>query len=374
MPHASIIIRITPFAYKGERRVASELPYDEALTAEVKQLSGARWSRSLNHWHIPESDEVIDLMLRHFKGKAWVDYSAFIRKPVATQCQKTASAQQKPKALTTQATLFPQLLTELHTFREWLLHKRYSDSTVKTYLQVLEVFLKFVSPRQVADITNEDMVRFVNEYILPNGLSFAYQNQVVNAVKLFFSVVHGATLSTDKLQRPRSQHKLPNVLSKEEVKDILDAPTNLKHRTMLSLIYACGLRRSELLNLKLEHVDSRRGLLIIKDAKGHKDRVVPISDKVIGMLRAYYRASKPKQWLFEGQFTDTQYSARSLEKCFEKNTNHQASNAALVTAQLCHPFAGVGNRPQVYSGTAGTQKQQNHRNLYPCQQKKFTAN
>ena len=270
MSHASIIIRITPFEYKGERRVALEFPYDEALTAEVKQLPGARWSRSLSHWHIPESDEVIDLMLRHFKGKAWVDYSSFIRKPLGTQCHKPASAQQKPKALTTtQATLYPQLLTDLHTFRQWLLHKRYSDSTVKTYLQVLEVFLKFVSPKQATDITNEDMVGFVNDYILPNGLSFSYQNQVVNAVKLFFSVIRGATLSTDKLQRPRSQHKLQNVLSKEEVKEILEAPTNLKHRTMLNMIYACGLRRSELLNLKLEHVDSRRGLLIIKDAKGH---------------------------------------------------------------------------------------------------------
>lgn len=340
MSHASIIIRITPFEYKGERRVALEFPYEEALTAEVKQLPGARWSRSLSHWHIPESDEVIDLMLRHFKGKAWVDYSSFIRKPLATQCHKPASAQQKPKALTTtQATLYPQLLTELHTFRQWLLHKRYSDSTVKTYLQVLEVFLKFVSPKQATDITNEDMVRFVNDYILPNGLSFSYQNQVVNAVKLFFSVIHGAKISTDKLQRPRSQHKLPNVLSKEEVKEILEAPKNLKHRTMLSLIYACGLRRSELLNLKLEHVDSRRGLLIIKDAKGHKDRVVPISDKVIEMLREYYKACKPKQWLFEGQFTDTQYSARSLEQIL-KNALKQTRIIKPVTLHwLRHSYA-----------------------------------
>jgi len=185
MPHASTIIRLTPFELRGEKRVALEFPYDEALTAEVKQLKGARWSSSCNRWHIPESDEVIDLMLKQFKGKAWVDYSAFREKHPATRGNRTTSAQQKTII---QTTLSPQLLEELHTFRQWLLHKRYSDSTVKTYLQVLEVFLRFVSPKQANEITSVDMVRFVNEYILPNGLSFAYQNQVVNVIILEHTV------------------------------------------------------------------------------------------------------------------------------------------------------------------------------------------
>jgi integrase/recombinase XerD len=321
--------------YHGEKRVALEFPYHEALTAEVKQLSGARWSHTRNLWHIPETEGVIDRMLRQFKGKAWVDYSAFRTTPVKTQCHNT-SVQQKPTTLTT---LTPTLLTELDTFRKWLLHKRYSHSTIKTYMQVLEVFLKFVQPTPTAEITNKDMVRFVNEYILPNGLSFAYQNQVVNAAKLFFRVINGATLIPENLQRPRSQHKLPNVLSKEDVKNILEASTNLKHRTMLSLIYACGLRRSELLNLRPEHVDSKRGLLIIKDAKGHKDRVVPISQKVIEMLREYYKACKPKKWLFEGQFPETPYSARSLEQVL-KNTLKKARITKPVTLHwLRHSYA-----------------------------------
>jgi len=96
MPHTSTIIRITPLEYRGEKRVALEFLYNEAITAEIKQLPGASWSRSRNRWHIPESDGVIDLMLRQFKGKAWVDYSAFRTKFAATQCYKTSSAQQKP--------------------------------------------------------------------------------------------------------------------------------------------------------------------------------------------------------------------------------------------------------------------------------------
>jgi len=100
-----------------------------------------------------------------------------------------------------------------------------------------------------------------------------------------------------------------------------------------------GMSLSPTLNLRPEHVDSKRCLLIIKDAKGHKDRVVPISDKVIGMLREYYRASKPKQWLFEGQFPDTQYSPRSLEQVL-KNALKKARITKPVTLHwLRHSYA-----------------------------------
>jgi integrase/recombinase XerD len=114
---------------------------------------------------------------------------------------------------------------------------------------------------------------FNSNYIIKNGYSSAYQNQVINGVKLFFSFTGNGKFNVEKTERPRREHKLPNVLSKQEVASILGALSNLKHRTMLSLIYACGLRRSELLNLKPENIDSKRHLLIILNAKGKKDRV-----------------------------------------------------------------------------------------------------
>jgi integrase len=107
-------------------------------------------------------------------------------------------------------------------------------------------------------------------------------------------------------------------LSKEEVLKILHALINQKHRTMLSLVYACGLRRGELLGLKPENIDSQRHLLIILNAKGRKDRVVPISDKVITMLREYYKAYKPKVWLFEGQEPGKQYSEKSIQSVLKQ--------------------------------------------------------
>jgi len=167
-------------------------------------------------------------------------------------------------------------------------------------------------------VTNDDVVLFVNQYILKHKYSFSYQNQILNALKLYFKEVRKSRIEVDALQRPRREHKLPNVLSKEEVKAIIEALTNTKHRTMLSLIYACGLRRSELLNLKIGDVDSKRYMLIIRNSKGYKDRQVPISDKTIEMLREYYKMYKPKIGLFEGQKIAEKYSERSLEQILKK--------------------------------------------------------
>ena len=157
------------------------------------------------------------------------------------------------------------------------------------------------------------MIRFNNEYILEQKLSSSFQNQIVNAIKLYFSSRKGMKLNPELVHRPRREKTLPNVLSKEEVKAILEAPTNLKHRSMLSLIYACGLRRSELLNLTFKDIHSERNLLLIKQSKGKKDRVIRISNKIIYLLRDYYKAYKPKTWLFEGQQVNKKYSERSIQ-------------------------------------------------------------
>ena len=102
------------------------------------------------------------------------------------------------------------------------------------------------------------------------------------------------------------------IRDREEIKQILNAHGNIKHKAMLSLIYSCGLRRSELLNLKLTDIDSKRGLVIIRQAKGKKDRIAPLSVKVLELLRNYYMAYKPTFWLFEGQNKQSRYDERSL--------------------------------------------------------------
>ena len=203
----------------------------------------------------------------------------------------------------------------------------------------ITVFLRFIKPKTSAEATNEDMQRFVYQYMIPRKLSFSYQNQAVNAAKLFFKTIKGSVLITEQLERPRHEHKLPNVLSKEEVAAILQVLVNQKHRTMLSLIYACGLRRGELLNLKPENVDSKRHLLLILNAKGKKDRVIPISDKVIMMLREYYKMYKPKTWLFEGQNAGEQYSDKSIQSVLKQALEKAKVSKPVTLHWLRHSYA-----------------------------------
>lgn len=123
------------------------------------------------------------------------------------------------------------------------------------------------------------------------------------------------------------------------MKAILEAPKNIKHQAMLSLIYACGLRRGELLNLNLMDIQSERNLLLIRQAKGKKDRVIPISSKLIELLRSYYKECKPKTWLFEGQFPNTPYSAKSLESVLKQSLTKAKIDKPVSLHWLRHSYA-----------------------------------
>ena len=141
------------------------------------------------------------------------------------------------------------------------------------------------------------------------------------------------------VHRPKQATVLPNVLSKEETKRLLLALRNVKHKTMLSLVYSCGLRRSELLNLKLPDIDSNRKLVIVRQAKGKKDRIVPLSDKILILLREYYVAYKPLQWLFEGQVKGERYDERSLANVLKQAVEKAEINKPVTLHWLRHSYA-----------------------------------
>lgn len=217
--------------------------------------------------------------------------------------------------------------------------KRYSASTIKTYSEALKSFLVFYREKSLSEITNEDVIIYNNNFILKNNLSASYQNQIVNAIKLFFRTVQNKQIEVDKIHRPKRAKILPNVLSKEEIKLILNAHSNIKHKIMLSLIYSCGLRRSELLHLKFADIDSKRGIVIIRQGKGKKDRIVPLSLKILGLLRDYYIAFKPKIWLFEGQNQGEMYSEYSLQSVLKQALQKVGTTKPVTLHWLRHSYA-----------------------------------
>ncbi|WP_291098116.1 MULTISPECIES: tyrosine-type recombinase/integrase [unclassified Flavobacterium] len=266
--------------HKKEKRIAVYFEKNAEFIARIKEIGGARWSQSLVAWHLPDTEENRE------------------RFNLAPHSHSLPSVEG---------------IAQIEKFKQWLRSKRYSESTIATYSEALKSFLVFYREKTIAEITNEDVIIYNNEYILKNNLSASYQNQITNAIKLYFKTIRETKIDIDKIHRPKRAKLLPNVLSKEEIKLILNVHSNIKHKMMLSLIYSCGLRCGELLALQPVHIDSKRNIVLLKNSKGKKDRIVPLSSKILEMLRDYYKVYKPKTYLFEGQTSGLPYDARSLQ-------------------------------------------------------------
>jgi integrase/recombinase XerD len=197
----------------------------------------------------------------------------------------------------------------------------------------------YFNDKPVSTLTNQDVIDYNTHYILKKNLSTSFQNQVVNAIKLYFNTLQNIEIVIDKIHRPRREKLLPNVLSKDEIKKILEAHSNIKHKTMLSVIYSCGLRRSELINLKPADIDSKRNIIIIRQAKGKKDRIVPLSQKVLALLRTYYIGYKPVTWLFEGQRGNEPYDERSLANVLKQAVEKANIQKPVSLHWLRHSYA-----------------------------------
>ncbi len=170
------------------------------------------------------------------------------------------------------------------------------------------------------------------------NISISQQNQRINAIKFYHEKVLGRDKQYYELYRLRKEHKLPEVLSKSEVKRIFNVTENLKHKCILMLIYLAVLRRSELLNLKLTDIDSKRMVININGAKGKKDRISLLSDNLLQLLRKYYKEYRPQKYLFEGQ-NGGKYSESSVRNILKKSGQKAGIKKVVTPHMLRHSFA-----------------------------------
>lgn len=316
--------------YKNEVRLFLRFSYNREMIDLVRQLNGAVFSYSVKAWHVAYAKNHPAYLREFFRSHGiavtYINEGAPVPVPRGEHL----------KVLGESTDLIAKKVASL---KSWMSARRYSDSTIDTYCDALSLFLRYFKEKPIEEISNEDIIEFNNAYILKNHLSSSFQNQIINAVKLFFHTVEQKRVNVELIYRPKREKLLPNVLSKEEVKQILNAHSNLKHKAMLSLIYSCGLRCGELLRLKPEHVDSKRGILIIKQSKGRKDRIAPLSQKIIELLRMYYTASKPRLYLFEGQHPGEAYDARSLQNVLKQAVAKAGITKPVTLHWLRHSYA-----------------------------------
>jgi integrase/recombinase XerD len=327
-------IEVKPLVHHNTNRLGLYFAVDQELIALVKTFADAKWSQTNKCWHIANNRANLKELFAVFKGKAYVNADALF----SPKTKEKVSAEPTEKMIVA-GELSAEHFKKIAQFKDWLNSRRYSPNTIKTYTDALRTFLKFYHSKPIDEINNQDLIRFNNDYILHNGFSSSFQNQVVNAIKLFFRKIENTQLEVDLIHRPKREKKLPNVLSKEEVKHILDAPSNIKHKAMLSLIYACGLRAGELIRIKPNDVDSKRGLLIVRQSKGKKDRITPLSEKIITLLREYYKIYKPKTYLFEGQIKGNPYDMRSLQQVLKRSLQKSKIDKPVTLHWLRHSYA-----------------------------------
>jgi integrase/recombinase XerD len=306
--------------YHGKDRLFIRFGYHPDIIERVRLMQGALFSRSNGAWHVEYSEGM-------------VRYAELVLREFGAIVNNIPAPEPDPLEFSMRAEIWKQV----HQFVQYLNHKRYSPSTIKSYSEAIKTF--FLETAKLPEqVTHEDIIAYSNK-LRDRGLSATVQNQMASGLKLFYSRIHNRLIDIDKIERPRREKKLPNVLSKEEVKKILSVSGNLKHRCILSLIYACGLRRSELINLQPQDLDSQRGLLIVRQSKNKRDRVVPIPVSLIEQLRDYYKSFRPVKWLFEGMVPAERYSEQSLQSLFKHAVQKAGIKKPATLHWLRHSYA-----------------------------------
>lgn len=322
LPLPSVILDFD--LHRNKQIISIRFDKDWGVYACVKNEVGATWSQTAKYWYLDFSEanktRAINLLSEFALDTSRLDRKAKVYRQNMHDV------------------VLPDNMQEQMTrFRKWLQTKRYSDATVNTYGSLVVFFCKYLIKRNCTEMSPMIVPRFNYEFIVQPNKSIAYQNQAINAIKQYFEYC-GIPLEVGDIERPKREKKLPVVLSMDEVRRIIDGTYNLRHKTLLCLIYSGGFRLGEALQLKLCDIDSDRMLIHIKSAKGRKDRYTLLSRKALAIMREYYRVYSPKVYLFEGPKGEC-YSPRSVQSVVKNAVARAGINKRVTPHSLRHSFA-----------------------------------
>jgi site-specific recombinase XerD len=223
---------------------------------------------------------------------------------------------------------------------EKMIRRNYSKSTINSYIGFLKKYARYCKAHSLNP--EEDAIPFIQS-LIKEGYSTSSQNQAINAIKYYWENLLNKERAYIEIERPMKEKKLPEVLSLEEVNSIFNVCRNFKHLMIFKTIYACGLRISELINLEIQDINNKRNTIKIRNAKGKKDRIIPIPEELLVELRQYYKIYKPYHYLFEGQGSSMdnpkKYSASSIQNIIKKLSKQAGIRRKITTHTLRHSYA-----------------------------------
>jgi site-specific recombinase XerD len=318
---------------KGNAMIGLQFYPDKVIQALLKSLPSIKWSKELQMAYIPNQKDNLQNVYEIFKGVAWINGKQFYGNSKGKEIG-TVDMNSLRKSYDNKMTNVKSIPT---SFIDTLERKHYAFNTAKVYTSHFSMFINHFATIPINELTDLNVNEYLN-FLIQKGASKSYLNSSVNAIKFYFEVVLGMPNSFYNVDRPRKDHKLPKVISKEEVLRMIETTTNLKHKCLIALLYSTGMRRSELMNLKLTDVDSKRMLVVVRGAKGNKDRNTLLGENILYMLRAYFKEYRPKEYLFEGQ-KGGQYSEKSIANVVKKAGRLAKTRIEVTPHMLRHCFA-----------------------------------
>lgn len=276
--------------HKGKKVIFIQFEYSEELKNQLRnRFPSVRWSAGKKMWHLPDLPSVrTALSLK--------------------QKEVGSSAKQKIHSVNQKA---------LNTFVEQLKLKGYSENTQKMYVSEFSHLLELLNDKNVNDLTPDRLKSYFLYCVDTLKMKERKMNGKINAIKFYFEQVLQQPEMFLNIPRPKTPKTLPKRLTKNEIKKIFAQLKNTKHLLILQLCYGMGLRVSEVVNLKISHIDSGKMQVLITGTKGKKDRYVNLPESVQDLLQYYYTEYQPKEWLFEGQYGG-QYAKSSVQQVFKR--------------------------------------------------------
>ncbi len=326
-------ITLRHYMIKDEKCIGILFYPNKVIQALIKQLPGVKWSNEHQVVYVKNTKQNLTSIYSQFKGVAWINAKYFYKnKPVnltGTGNGDISWVEKRP-VVSGNKVCPKEYLQKLEL-------KRYANNIIRTYVTCFERFINHYKTMELNTLDENDIREYLS-YLHKKQLSNSYINQSVNAIKFYYEIVHNMPNRFYEIERPIKEHKLPKVISKEEVLSIIKNTNNIKHRCIVSLLYSAGLRRSELLNLKIGDIDSNRMVIRVEGAKGNIDRLTLLSETVLKDLRKYFVEWKPKNYLFEGPKGE-QYSSTSV-KSIVANAARKARIVKVITPHMLrHSFA-----------------------------------
>ena len=305
---------------------------NKVIQALVNSLPNVSWSKEFGVFYVSNNKNNLDLIYKTFHGVAWINGNYFFSDKIINidnpELNLDRFRNRKPKDNFKPCPEEYLLKLEL---------KRYSDNTVRNYVSCFESFINYFYDKDPITLNEIDVRKYLQK-LIQEGKSNSYVNLAVNSIKFFYETVHGMPNRFYSIERPRKEKKLPEVLSKEEIIKIINSTNNNKHKCIVGLLYSSGLRRGELLSLKVTDIDSKRMVVKINNAKGNKDRISILSPSILKDLQRYYKEYRPKEYLFEGQ-NGSKYSATSVLKIISVAAKKAGILKKVSPHMLRHSFA-----------------------------------